>query len=120
MVPNSLGPGELLTHYGTDEQKEKYLPGLANGDYVPCFGLTGPYNGSDAAGPIDQGIVKLNNEGKRVIEVSINKRYITLAPIANCIGLEVNSGATSFKLVTLTVKSLVCEKIPSVTVTRTL
>ena len=87
MVPNSLGPGELISHYGTEEQKNKYLPGLANGDYIPCFGLTGPYNGSDAAGPIDQGIVKLNNEGKRVIEVSINKRYITLAPIANCIGL---------------------------------
>ena len=86
MVPNSLGPGELLTHYGTDEQKEKYLPGLANGDYVPCFGLTGPYNGSDAAGPIDVGTVVLSNS-QPVIEVTINKRYITLAPVSNLIGL---------------------------------
>ena len=87
MVPNSLGPAELISHYGTEYQKNKYLFGLANGDYIPCFGLTGPYNGSDAAGPIDEGIVKLNDEGKPVIEVTINKRYITLAPIANCIGL---------------------------------
>ena len=86
MVPNSLGPGELLTHYGTDKQKEKYLPGLANGDYVPCFGLTGPHNGSDAAGPIDVGTVVLSNS-KPVIEVTINKRYITLAPVSNLIGL---------------------------------
>ena len=48
MVPNSLGPGELLAHYGTEDQKDKYLPGLSKGDYVPCFGLTGPNNGSDA------------------------------------------------------------------------
>ena len=86
MVPNSLGPGELLSHYGTEEQKNKYLPGLANGDYVPCFGLTGPNNGSDAAGPIDKGkVVLLDN--RPVIEVTINKRYITLAPVSNLIGL---------------------------------
>ena len=86
MVPNSLGPGELLIHYGTEEQREKYLPGLANGKYVPCFGLTGPYNGSDAAGPIDEGNVVLSNSIP-VIEVDINKRYITLAPVSNLIGL---------------------------------
>ncbi|VVU95560.1 Acyl-CoA dehydrogenase, C-terminal domain [seawater metagenome] len=86
MVPNSLGPGELLAHYGTENQKDKYLPGLANGEYVPCFGLTGPNNGSDAAGQIDQGTLKLKN-GKPVIEVSINKRYITLAPVSNLVGL---------------------------------
>ena len=86
MVPNSLGPGELLSHYGTEEQKNKYLPGLANGDYVPCFGLTGPNNGSDAAGPIDKGTVVLS-DNKPVIEVTINKRYITLAPVSNLIGL---------------------------------
>ena len=86
MVPNSLGPGELLSHYGTEEQKNKYLPGLANGDYIPCFGLTGPNNGSDAAGPIDKGkVVLLDN--RPVIEVTINKRYITLAPVSNLIGL---------------------------------
>jgi acyl-CoA dehydrogenase len=86
MVPNSLGPGELLLHYGTEEQKDKYLPGLANGKYIPCFGLTGPNNGSDAAGPIDKGTVILK-DGKPVIEVEINKRYITLAPVSNLIGL---------------------------------
>lgn len=86
MVPNSLGPGELLTHYGTEEQKDKYLPGLANGSYVPCFGLTGPNNGSDATGSIDEGLVKRVN-GEVVIEIDINKRYITLAPVANLIGL---------------------------------
>ena len=86
MVPNSLGPGELLAHYGTDNQKSKYLPKLANGDYIPCFGLTGPNNGSDAVGQIDTGILKEEN-GEKFIELSINKRYITLAPVANLIGL---------------------------------
>lgn len=86
MVPNSLGPGELLQHYGTQSQKDKYLPGLARGDYVPCFGLTGPNNGSDATGSIDTGVLKEIN-GERVIEVQINKRYITLAPVSNLIGV---------------------------------
>ena len=89
MVPNSLGPGELLLHYGTIFQKNKYLPGLANGEYIPCFGLTGPNNGSDAAGPIDEGEVKLV-DGKKVIEIEINKRYITLAPVANLFGIAFN------------------------------
>ena len=86
MVPNSLGPGELLHHYGTQEQKDKYLPGLANGDYIPCFGLTGPNNGSDATGSIDEGIL-IEKDGKKYIEITINKRYITLAPVANLVGL---------------------------------
>ena len=86
MVPNSLGPGELITHYGTDEQKETYLSGLANGKYVPCFGLTGPNNGSDATGSIDEGTLKMV-DGQKVIELEINKRYITLAPVANLVGL---------------------------------
>ena len=89
MVPNSLGPGELLQHYGTEQQKEKYLPGLASGDYIPCFGLTGPHNGSDAAGKIDTGKVVMK-DGKRIIQVKVNKRYITLAPVANLIGLAFN------------------------------
>ena len=86
MVPNSLGPGELLQEYGTETQKNKYLPGLADGKYIPCFGLTGPENGSDAAGKIDTGVLKMKN-GKRVVEVTVNKRYITLAPVANLVGL---------------------------------
>ena len=87
MVPNSLGPGELLLSYGTEEQKNKYLPGLADGTYIPCFGLTGPNNGSDATGSIDEGEVVLNDKGKKVINVCINKRYITLGPVANLVGL---------------------------------
>lgn len=86
MVPNSLGPGELLQHYGTTEQKEKYLPRLAKGELIPCFGLTGPENGSDATGKIDRGIVKKIND-KLFIRVNLNKRYITLAPIANLCGI---------------------------------
>jgi acyl-CoA dehydrogenase len=86
MVPNSLGPGELLQHYGTDSQKNKYLPKLANGELIPCFGLTGPNNGSDAVGSIDYGTVKKIND-KLCIEIELNKRYITLAPISNIIGI---------------------------------
>ena len=89
MVPNSLGPGELLIKYGTEEQKDKYLPGLANGDYIPCFGLTGPNNGSDATGSIDEGEV-FEEDGKLKIRVSLNKRYITLAPVANLMGIAFN------------------------------
>ena len=86
MVPNSLGPGELITHYGTEKQKNNYLPGLAYGKYIPCFGLTGPNNGSDATGSIDQGeVVDIN--GKTMIKVKVNKRYITLAPVANLMGI---------------------------------
>lgn len=89
MVPNSLGPGELISHYGTEQQKEKYLSGLANGTYIPCFGLTGPENGSDATGSIDRGIVVKKNN-KTMIKVKINKRYITLAPVANLMGIAFN------------------------------
>ncbi len=86
MVPNSLGPGELISIYGTEKQKLEYLPRLADGTYIPCFGLTGPNNGSDATGSIDEGKVIIK-DGKKVISVSINKRYITLGPIANLIGV---------------------------------
>jgi acyl-CoA dehydrogenase len=90
MVPNSLGPGELLQHYGTDEQKQLYLPKLATGELIPCFGLTGPNNGSDATGQIDQGILKKKENGNLYIEMELNKRYITLAPISNLVGVAVN------------------------------
>ena len=86
MVPNSLGPSELLLYYGTEEQKNKYLPQLANGDKIPCFGLTGPNNGSDATGSIDKGSVFMK-DGKMKISVTLNKRYITLAPVSNLIGI---------------------------------
>jgi acyl-CoA dehydrogenase len=86
MVPNSLGPAELLQHYGTESQKKFYLPKLADGTFIPCFGLTGPNNGSDAVGQIDDGYVEqINNKIK--IRIELNKRYITLAPVSNLIGI---------------------------------
>jgi alkylation response protein AidB-like acyl-CoA dehydrogenase len=90
MVPNSLGPGELLMHYGTQEQKDRWLPGLAAGKEVPCFALTGPEAGSDAGGIPDTGVVcKGQFEGKEVLGIRLNwdKRYITLAPVATVLGL---------------------------------
>ena len=89
MVPNSLGPGELLTLYGTEEQKDKFLPKLADGEYIPCFGLTGPHNGSDATGSIDKGTL-VKKDGKVMIHVKLNKRYITLAPVSNLMGIAFN------------------------------
>lgn len=89
MVPNSLGPGELISLYGTKEQKNYFLPKLANGDFIPCFGLTGPNNGSDATGSIDTGIV-IEKDGKTMIQITLNKRYITLAPVANLMGIAFN------------------------------
>lgn len=89
-VPNSLGPGELLVHYGTKEQKDYYLPRLADGREIPCFGLTGPTAGSDATSIPDYGIVCEGEwNGARVLGVKMNfeKRYITLAPVASIIGL---------------------------------
>jgi acyl-CoA dehydrogenase len=89
-VPNSLGPAELLVHYGTDEQKQRWLPALAKGDEVPCFALTGPRAGSDASAIPDTGVVcKGIWEGEEVIGIRLNwdKRYITLAPIATVLGL---------------------------------
>ncbi len=89
-VPNSLGPAELLLHYGTKEQKEFYLPRLADGREIPCFALTGPYAGSDATSIPDYGVVcKGEWEGGNVLGVRLNfdKRYITLAPIATVVGL---------------------------------
>lgn len=89
-VPNSLGPAELLLHYGTDEQRDYYLPRLARGEEVPCFALTGPRAGSDAGSIPDTGVVcKGIYEGREIIGVRLNfsKRYITLAPIATVIGL---------------------------------
>ncbi len=90
MVPNSLGPAELLLHYGTDEQKKYYLPRLAQGLEIPCFALTSPDGGSDAGSMKDSGVVCYGeHEGKKVlgIRVSWDKRYITLAPIATVLGL---------------------------------
>src|SRR5690606_34594152 len=89
-VPNSLGPAELLLHYGTDEQKDYWLPRLARGEEIPCFALTSPRVGSDATAIVDTGVVcRGTYEGREVLGIRLNwdKRYITLAPIATVIGL---------------------------------
>ncbi len=89
-VPNSLGPAELLLHYGSEEQKNHYLPRLARGEDIPCFALTNPYAGSDATSIPDYGTVcKGIYKGEEVLGIKLNfdKRYITLAPIATVIGL---------------------------------
>ncbi|MDJ0024570.1 acyl-CoA dehydrogenase FadE [Pantoea eucrina] len=89
-VPNSLGPGELLQHYGTEEQKDHYLPRLARGDEIPCFALTSPEAGSDAGAIPDTGVVCMGEwQGQQVLGMRLtwNKRYITLAPVATVLGL---------------------------------
>ena len=87
MVPNSLGPAELLIHYGTEEQKKKYLPRLATGQDMPCFGLTEPGAGSDAGAIVSSGELFKGDDGKIYIRLNWNKRWITLAAISTVIGL---------------------------------
>lgn len=90
MVPNSLGPAELLLHYGTDEQRNHYLPRLARGEEIPCFALTGPLAGSDAGAMPDTGVIcKGQWQGEEVLGLRLNweKRYITLGPVATLLGL---------------------------------
>jgi acyl-CoA dehydrogenase len=89
MVPNSLGPGELLMRFGTEEQRKHWLPRLAAGAEIPCFGLTSPEAGSDAAAMIDKGVVCRDNSGNREIGIRLNwhKRYITLGPVATVLGI---------------------------------
>ncbi|AVJ22037.1 MULTISPECIES: acyl-CoA dehydrogenase [Pseudomonas] len=90
MVPNSLGPAELLLHYGTEEQRNHYLPRLARGDDIPCFALTGPLAGSDAGAMPDTGVIcKGEWQGKETLGLRLNweKRYITLGPVATLLGL---------------------------------
>src|ERR1700724_817109 len=90
MVPNSLGPGELLLQFGTQAQRDYWLPRLARGEEIPCFGLTSPEAGSDAAAMIDSGVVCRGTlEGRETIGIRLNwhKRYITLGPIATVLGL---------------------------------
>jgi acyl-CoA dehydrogenase len=89
-VPNSLGPAELLLHYGTEAQKNHFLPRLARGEEVPCFALTGPRAGSDAASIPDTGIICRGRwQGSEIVGIKLNfsKRYITLAPVATVVGL---------------------------------
>lgn len=87
MVPNSLGPAELLMHYGTEEQKDYYLPRLATGEEIPCFALTEPTAGSDAGAMTAEGEVFKGDDGELYIRLNFEKRYITLAAISTLIGL---------------------------------
>jgi acyl-CoA dehydrogenase len=91
-VPNSLGPGELLARYGTPDQKEYFLPRLANGTLIPCFGLTGPHSGSDATSLIgsDCKVARHPATGELGVYANFKKRYITLAPVAGVVGLGLN------------------------------
>ncbi len=83
IIPNSLGAAELIIHYGTEQQKDQYLPKLASGEYVPCFGLTEPTAGSDAASIKAEAVAFKDDDGQIKLKLNFRKRYITLAPIAN-------------------------------------
>jgi acyl-CoA dehydrogenase len=87
LIPNSVGPGELLVAYGTEEQKRTWLPRLARGEEIPCFALTEPGAGSDAASITARGVVVRGDGGRPAIRLDWDKRYITLAPVATLIGL---------------------------------
>jgi acyl-CoA dehydrogenase len=114
-VPNSLGPGELLMHYGTEAQKDYYLPRLARGEEIPCFALTSPDAGSDASNMPDSGVIcEGMHEGKKVIGLRLNfdKRYITLAPIATVIGLAFKAYDPDHLLSDKTDLGITCALIP--------
>lgn len=89
MVPNSLGPGELLVHYGTDDQRNHYLPKLANGEHIPAFALTEPGAGSDAGSITSSGEIMKDESGQLVVKLNWEKRYITLAAISTVLGLAI-------------------------------
>lgn len=117
MVPNSLGPAELLLHYGTPAQKEKYLRGLAQGREVPCFALTGPFAGSDAGAIPDFGIVcRSEFEGKQDVlgvRITWEKRYITLAPVATLLGLAFKLHDPEHLLSAVTERGITIALIPT-------
>lgn len=116
MVPNSLGPGELLLHYGTEEQKNRYLPGLARGEEIPCFGLTSPEAGSDAGAIPDTGVVCYGQfEGQEVLGLRMNfsKRWITLAPIATVVGLAFKMHDPNHLLGEQTEYGITCALLPA-------
>jgi len=116
MVPNSLGPAELLLHYGTEAQKNYYLPRLANGLEIPCFALTNAYAGSDAASIPDVGVVcRVEIEGRQVLglRVTWSKRYITLAPIATLLGLAFRTTDPDHLLGEQTELGITCALVPT-------
>ncbi|HEX5060996.1 MAG TPA: acyl-CoA dehydrogenase [Kofleriaceae bacterium] len=115
MVPNSLGPAELLLRYGTEEQKQYYLPRLAIGDEIPCFALTEPHAGSDAAAIRSRGIVCWgSHDGRQVLGIRLtwDKRYITLAPVATVLGLAFRLFDPDHLLGTMTDLGITCALVP--------
>lgn len=117
-VPNSLGPGELLQHYGTEAQKNHYLPRLARGQEIPCFALTSPEAGSDAGAIPDVGVVCMEEwEGEQVLGIRLtwNKRYITLAPIATVLGLAFKLSDPDHLLGDTEEPGITCALIPTQT-----
>lgn len=115
-VPNSLGPAELLLHYGTEEQKNYYLPRLATGEEIPCFALTSPVAGSDASGITDNGVVckaKFADKEQLCIRLNWDKRYITLSPIATVIGLAFKLYDPDYLLGKKTKIGITCALIPA-------
>ena len=116
MVPNSLGPAELLLHYGTEAQKDYYLPRLAAGTEIPCFALTSPYAGSDAAAIPDLGVVCMGmHEGRSTLgfRLTWNKRYITLAPVATLLGLAFQTSDPEHLLSGNDAPGITCALIPA-------
>lgn len=113
MVPNSLGPAELLMHYGTDQQKEYYLPRLAAGVEMPCFALTEPNAGSDAGGMEANGVVFKGKDGELYLRLNWNKRYITLAAISTVLGLAFKLSDPENLLGKGTDLGITCALVPS-------
>ncbi len=116
MVPNSLGPAELIYHYGTQEQKDYYLPRLAEGRETPCFGLTNPWAGSDAGGMPDYGVVcekEIDGEIKLGFSVTWEKRYITLGPVATLLGLAFKAYDPDKLLGNETEPGITCALVPT-------
>ena len=115
MVPNSLGPAELLMHYGTKEQREHYLPRLADGRELPCFALTEPTAGSDATSIISNGVLFKNSDGEIKIRMNWNKRYITLGAYATIIGVAFQLRDPDGIFSNQVELGITCALIPSVT-----
>ncbi|MGN8224828.1 acyl-CoA dehydrogenase [Gracilimonas sp. BCB1] len=113
MVPNSLGPAELLLHYGTEEQKDHYLPKLASGEEMPCFGLTEANAGSDAGSMRSEGVVFKGEDGKLYLRMNFEKRYITLAAISTVIGLAFNLKDPDHLIGEQENRGITCALIPS-------
>ncbi|MDR9417876.1 acyl-CoA dehydrogenase [Gracilimonas sp.] len=113
MVPNSLGPAELLLHYGTEEQKDHYLPKLASGEEIPCFGLTEPNAGSDAGSMRSEGVVFKGEDGELYLRMNFEKRYITLAAISTVIGLAFNLKDPDHLIGDEENRGITCALIPS-------